>query len=127
MKKLFLLPFIALVAVMAVSSVSALGIENCSAWCAMRWESICPTPCTSYTNYSCPSTGCSQYCPGCSNPTCFVETDGNCVWNSGSNSCTFGTPYSIGTCIPEFTSIGAGIALIGAGAGYALIRRKLKK
>jgi len=31
-----------------------------------------------------------------------------------------------GRCMPEFTTIGAGIALIGASAGYALIRRKRK-
>ena len=40
------------------------------------------------------------------------------------NPCQSPAYCSGGVCIPEFTSLGMGIAIAGAGIGYALIRKK---
>lgn len=88
MNKLFLLPVIALVAVMAVSMASA--------GCCLT--QVSPNVCSS------------------NNSGCLPGT-----WDDG-YICTGGT-----TCIiPEFTSAGIGLAMSGAGIGFALLRRKLK-
>lgn len=41
-----------------------------------------------------------------------------------SNPCSGGQTCSGGQCVPEFTTLGAGIAIIGAGIAYSLIRKK---
>ena len=40
------------------------------------------------------------------------------------NPCSGGQTCQGGQCVPEFTTIGAGIAIIGAGIAYSLIRKK---
>ena len=65
------------------------------------------------------------YCQGCS---CYSEehicpADSSAVQIAYDNS----QQRNVGSCvIPEFTTIGMGLAVIGAGAGFALIRRKRK-
>ena len=115
MKKLFLLPVIALVAIMAIVNVSA----DC---CASKTS--CYGTCTDPVKVA------DSFCIGhdCDPGKCWRNDIRSCTdWGAG---CVGGdvTQYSYGcTAIPEFTSIGAGIALAGAGLGWALIRRKLKK
>jgi len=100
MKKLFLLPAIALVAVLAISSVSASMCCYTDSNCALGYQKW-------------PGGGCKS--------VCFDNGYDSCkTFDDSQNSCK-------DPCIvPEFTSLGMGIALIGAGAGYALIRRKRK-
>ena len=104
MKKLFLLPAIALIAVLAVTLASAGYNANagCCRWYDTQWH--CSAPVT------------LQWC---SNTITDPDVTSG-VFDGWNSACLDGY------CIPEFTSLGAGIALIGAGAGYALIRRKRK-
>ena len=89
MKKLFLLPAIALFAIMALNVVSASTI------CCQTGASSCSLF-EFYGSESCLDHGWSG---------CRSELQAQC---------------------PEFTTIGAGIAVLGAGLGYALIRKKRK-
>ena len=108
MKKLFLLPLIALIAVFSIST----AISEESGTCCDNYGD---------NNNDCQGdvteSGCTQLdgtfhdtVSGYSNYECATRQTGGLFCH----------------LIPEFTTIGAGIAVIGAGAGYALIRRKRK-
>ena len=98
MKKLFLLPVFALAAIMAMSIASA----GC---CDL---------------YFCAN---HNACSGTISQTdCVTRCNGLGQYAASPVYCDTGT----GICAPEFTTIGAGIALAGAGLGYAFIRRKRK-
>jgi hypothetical protein len=102
MKKLFLLPVIALfIVIPLVSLVSA---------CDTNRECAIENTCSVDNRHVC-----NEYCG--SDRTCHESCPIDCSPNSCIN----------GQCVPEFTSLGMGIAIAGAGVGYALIRRKLKK
>ena len=102
MKKLFLLPVIALFAVMIISLASATNY-----YC--------------YINYDCSDYGEN----GWSGDSCGV------CWGAGGHhfqACRLDTGQPSGSCdkIPEFGTIGMGLAITGAGLGYALIKKKRK-
>ena len=158
MNKLFLLPVIALVAVLNLSLISATycGQDNDCATpsCSSNFRSSSWVDCVSsvcntmvsvrqcdWNHESCGSSGLCVYCT--SNDICVSDADcpaDTCKdaltkrdWRCNSNHCCeysdvicSGEWCDGGQCVPEFTTIGAGIALIGAGAGYALIRKKRK-
>ena len=49
---------------------------------------------------------------------------GGAITCSISEPCTSPQYCDNGVCVPEFTTIGAGIAVAGAGVAYSLIRKK---
>ena len=107
MKKLFLLPVIALIAVMAISSVSA------ALYCCYASDDCSGGASGPYTGI-----GCSSTCgPNLNYPSVYSCTPGIDLSTCATSPCV---------SVPEFTTIGAGIALAGAGLGFALIRRKRK-
>jgi hypothetical protein len=171
MKKLFLLSAITLIAIMAVSSVSAacctyndwqgistcsyLGPGNCLAspsgvWHAsgaciqMDFWSFCGiptggTPSTCWDSdlgknyesydYVINELGVKTY-DACQTSDILVEMycNGDMGTAELKNCKDYGAPFSCsgGRCVPEFTTIGMGLAVMGAGLGFALIRKKRK-
>jgi len=174
MKKLFLLPVIALVAVMVISMANAMCCDYTSGGILTCGNGYSESTCLNKTNgvwwpdkngcyvgqggftmcqYTGAPIGCSDYDGNESMENqigiiAYINANGviyedscydsnqvveyacegslgradkvNCANYDGYNSCVNNH------CVPEFTSLGMGIALIGAGAGYALIRRKRK-
>ena len=119
MKKLFLLPVIALIAVMAIANASA--YSSCSLTCSST-HSCFSGKCVIEQDPKVPD----SYCPGgCQGDECHAIYIGNCVIFGG-GGCGVGTSqYESAYCrVPEFSTIGAGLALIGAGAGFWFIRKK---
>ncbi|MEM2956607.1 MAG: hypothetical protein QW041_03495 [Candidatus Pacearchaeota archaeon] len=106
MKKLFLLPVIALFVILGISFVSAVTY-SCF-----------------YSRAECESGG---------GPlgACYESTGNSCTsacFSQGYTWCKAGSCYVDNPCLaaPEFTTLGAGIAIAGAGVGYWLLRRKRK-
>jgi len=108
MKKLFLVPVIALI---LASGIVSAGCSNFYGGCSQT------NPSASFSNH-CEGTDAKNY-------ICLIGVCGDVITHCGSEGCQMSNGNA--GCVPEFTSLGMGIALIGAGTGYALIRRKLKK
>lgn len=72
------------------------------------------------------STNYGNFSDACLNGNTLIEMV--CLGNSGSALPHICSPEycSNGECVPEFTTIGAGIAVLGAGIGFMLIRKKRK-
>ena len=111
MNKLFLLPIVALVAVMAVSLVNASSCCTCG-------DSTNGYRCALYISINDCTTLPGGFCEGYHRGTWI--SDGHIVYDTSvtPNTCD---------CVPEFTSAGIGLAMSGAGIGFALLRRKFRK
>jgi len=110
MKKLFLLPVIALIALICLNLAAASKFccpEPTMGTCG-DGAYVSTNPCPN--NLGCPDENCGII----NGPWC---CDGYCLEYQQCENCH---------CIPEFTTIGMGIAIAGAGIGWALIRKKRK-